>query len=72
MFLSYNHFVHAHHQIGDKLALLFYPDVELADVNRFCHNTILFLLYIPLVGLPVYLRQQVLQKALAAQNRTQK
>ena len=46
MFLSYNHFVHAHHQIGDKLALLFYPDVELADVNRFCHNTILFLFYI--------------------------
>ena len=72
MFLSYNHFVHAHHQIGDKLALLLYPDVELADVNRFCHNSMLFLLYILLVGLPVSLRQQVLQKALTTQNRTQK
>ena len=27
-------------QIGNKLTLLFYPDIQFADINSFCHNSI--------------------------------
>ena len=32
--------IHAHYQIGNKLTLLFYPDIQFADINSFCHNSI--------------------------------
>ena len=38
MFLTYNHLVHACHQIGDKCTLTFNPFIQLTDINRICHN----------------------------------
>ncbi|CUQ13696.1 Uncharacterised protein [Segatella copri] len=40
MFLTYDNLIHAHYQISNKLTLLFYPDIQFADINSFCHNSI--------------------------------
>ena len=37
MFLTYDYSVHTCCQVGHKRALLFYPHVQFADVNVFCH-----------------------------------
>ena len=41
MLLSYNHTIHTCYQIGNETALLFYPDIQFTDINRFCHNSII-------------------------------
>ena len=45
MFLPYDDTVHARCQISHKCALLFNPDVQFADINCFCHNIFLLLIY---------------------------
>ena len=38
--LTYDDLVHAHYQVGNELTLLFNPDIQLTDINSFCHNLI--------------------------------
>ena len=47
MFLSNNDTVHTCHKVCYETTLLFYPHVQFADINRFCHIFLYlsFLLY---------------------------
>ena len=46
MFLSYDDTVHSGHEIRHKCTLLFYPDIQLTDINSFCHNILCLFVFL--------------------------
>ena len=65
--LTYDDLVHAHYQVGNELTLLFNPDIQLTDINSFCHNLISILRLILLKT-----EQRALPKCPPFSNQTQK